>query len=1010
MKKLIFTLAILLSYSCLSAQETAVNLNEDYLFYQGKTLFEQQKYAASTQYFEKYREASANKNSSLNQEAAYYIASNAYELKQKNALSLLQDYLQIYPYSPMRERVAYMIGRTYYEHKNYKEAINWYGQLKNNQLDGDDNMAYLFTKGVSYLALKDYEPARVIFANLYGRKTIYETDALYYYSYSEFCLKNYNKALTGFLELETNSKYAEPSSYHLLQIYDQQGENTKAVEYGQSLLKRFPVSPYNSEAYRILGEASYREKSYKQAIDYLKKYERNEKKVQRSDMYMLGLSYYHTGEFKNAVDHLSKVTTEKDALSQNAYLYIGLSYVKLNDKTNAKMAFQTASKDNFDQATKEEASYNYVLAVYEEAAPFGESITAFERFIADYPKSKHLDDIYSHLVTIYMTEKNYETAYASIQKIKTTNPKIKAAKENALFQLGAAAFLKKEYTKALNYFTLSIAEYTPQSFSAQAFLWRGETYYQLGEYNKARLDLVKFGDQKQKRTQEENLKSYYTLAYSYFEEENFTAALEWYLKFIQLEKSHKNPLFTDVVNRTGDCYFYTREFDTARKYYMQIANSSATFGDYASFQNAFILGIQKKYNEKIVALNTLLSTYPKSDYADDALYEIGRTYVLQEENDKAITSYEKVITLYPKTTLARKAALEIGMLYANKGDMEQAIVAYKTVVNSYPSSEEAKVAIESMQTIYVENNQIKEYLSYRESIEGSTISTMKKSLEDSLNFVAAERLFVKEKYKEATASFKNYLVTFCDKQTLNCILAHYYLGESYYKTDQLEKALTSFERLTKLTGNPYQEEALVRSAEITYGQKDYKKALDYFEQLFDAASSRENKNSARIGILRCSYALNNYDKTILAANNLLEEASTDAFIVREARYCRAKSYLQVNEAKMAMDDLKELSKDLRQEMGAEAKYLLAQQFYNQEQYGSAETEIMDFIERNTPHQYWLARAFVLLADIYIQQNDDFQAKQYLISLEENYPAKDDIKNRIDKRLSGIKEREKQQVY
>ena len=96
-------------------------------------------------------------------------------------------------------------------------------------------------------------------------------------------------------------------------------------------------------------------------------------------MYMLGLSYYHTGEFKNAVDHLSKVTTEKDALSQNAYLYIGLSYVKLNDKTNAKMAFQTASKDNFDQATKEEASYNYVLAVYEEAAPFGESITAFER-------------------------------------------------------------------------------------------------------------------------------------------------------------------------------------------------------------------------------------------------------------------------------------------------------------------------------------------------------------------------------------------------------------------------------------------------------------------------------------------------------------------------------------------------------------------------------------------------------------------------------------------------------
>ena len=165
-----------------------------------------------------------------------------------------------------------------------------------------------------------------------------------------------------------------------------------------------------------------------------------------------------------------------------------------------------------------------------------------------------------------------------------------------------------------------------------------------------------------------------------------------------------------------------------------------------------------------------------------------------------------------------------------------------------------------------------------------------------------------------------------------------------------------------------------------------------------------------MGILRCSYSLNYYDKTILAANTLLEEATTDAPLVREARYCRAKSYIQVNEATMATEDLKELSKDLRQEMGAEAKYLLAEQLYQQEQYGSAETEIMDFIERNTPHQYWLARAFVLLADVYIKQNDDFQAKQYLISLEENYHANDDIKQMIDIRLTGIREREKQQVY
>ena len=103
-----------------------------------------------------------------------------------------------------------------------------------------------------------------------------------------------------------------------------------------------------------------------------------------------------------------------------------------------------------------------------------------------------------------------------------------------------------------------------------------------------------------------------------------------------------------------------------------------------------------------------------------------------------------------------------------------------------------------------------------------------------------------------------------------------------------------------------------------------------------------------------------------------------------------------------MNDFQTLAKDTRTLYGAEAKYLVARQLYDAEEYAAAEKEILDFIEQSTPHAYWLARSFVLLSDIYIATDKKLDARQYLLSLQQNYQADDDIQQMINERLEKLK--------
>jgi hypothetical protein len=69
----------------------------------------------------------------------------------------------------------------------------------------------------------------------------------------------------------------------------------------------------------------------------------------------------------------------------------------------------------------------------------------------------------------------------------------------------------------------------------------------------------------------------------------------------------------------------------------------------------------------------------------------------------------------------------------------------------------------------------------------------------------------------------------------------------------------------------------------------------------------------------------------------------------------------------------------------------------------AEQLVLEYMEVSTPHTYWLARSFVLLSDVYKAMGKNLDARQYLLSLKQNYQADDDIAGMIESRLEELKD-------
>ena len=923
----------------------------------------------------------------------------------------LKEYLQSFPYTTFADEVNFMQGVLQVEKGHYKQGLKILEPIDIHALTRPHQTDYSFYRGYAYLMLQEYQRASIYFGQLAKSDTRYATRGAYYYAYCMYKLQRYDKALPALQTLENNPQYAQTVPYYLTQVYYSTGNYEEAEARAKALLSERPDNLNSSELHRILGEMYFYKQDFARAEEHLSAYQKavaaNKETPVRNDMFMLGTAQYKLGKHAEAVTALKQVKQEQDSISEATCMTMGNAYVQLGQPEQAKLSYQAAAGYKLTPAVTEEAAYNYTLCTYQSSSALGESVRAFNEFLTQYPNSKYEGKVYRLLSDALMQSKNYAAAIQTLDSIPNPSPRMRETKQYLRYQLGADNFLQGKMQQSIDWLTEVIAhQKESDKYTPEAYYVRAEANYRLHNYMACEKDLNAFFARPDARKSENYSIARYLQGYCCFSQKQYDKARNAFSIYIDAALATE-ATYADALNRIGDCYFNARQFQQAITYYSQVANLQASGADYALFQKGYALGLQHKYSEKINVLHDLVKRYPKSDYADDGVYEIARAQLQQDDERSAITTYEQLLATYPHSNLARKASLERAMLFRNLGQNEQAITAYRQTIERYPASEEAYTALDALQALYVETGNVDEYLRYSKNLAKMNMNVT--TAEDSLLYAAAEMQYMQAAYQKASISLSNYLTQYCAGGRY-CTTARYYLADSYYRLGKTSEALAQYAVLAEMNANPYQEEAATRVAEICYDKGDWACALDGFYRMNALASTRENTTVARLGILRCSQQLGRHQAAIDIAEQLLSDTPVSEETKAEALYGRAKAYIAMNQWAKAQPDLKQLAKDVRTAQGAEAKYLLAQSYFEAKEYDTAETQVMEFTQMNTQQQYWLARALVLLSDINRERGEYFQARQYLLVLQQNYVLQgDDIPALIKARMATLDKIEQPKV-
>ncbi|MEM1157800.1 MAG: tetratricopeptide repeat protein [Verrucomicrobiota bacterium] len=830
----------------------------------------------------------------------------------------------------------------------------------------DPKQFQLLQESSSAFTFRQYEKAEQGFQELLSQlKNVnlqFEDESIskiyYMLAMSQIFQKKYDAAIETINHVDFN-RLTLPSIgeelYFWLGVAYLRAENgEKAVEAFSSFIFKYPRSERLDFVRLQLGLSLVQEQKYQEAADYFKKAHPLIKQQNIQDQAkVLELHSLSEIEFYDEALMLVQEFDDNPGIFQEITAFqllvldLGAVLFDLGNYEQALIALQRVwSKEEIvryqnriigELKSQLERMENAPVVDEEKKLIFSERIKKLENALISLEEIPDYNAaVQTRIADSFYELERYEEANLVFQRMIKLLPDSDLAMQAHFKMIQGLTKLERWY-KTIASCNAFLAAYPEEDYKPHVLYIKGECQMRLARYAAASETL--FGIHSAFPDFQEAQRSLFLSAYSLLMDEQFTAAAERYVLFVEKYPDPQSELFEDAHYWHAMTYYYDQKYEKALELFQSLVelNPEGRNAEDAEYRIAHSIYCMKRFEEASVLLVAYLEKYPESINRDEACNLLGDCYFALGEIDEGILAYQKTsnqharyydyayfrigtafkkleqfdqmeqhftefLTLRPGSSRLPEALLELAWLHQVREQPEQAVALYWDSIKQYgnnPESYSIEGLFDSVHKLMRRNDQGDQFVARLQELERHAAETGQTSLQARSLWKQAD-IAARENPEQALELTKKILMVAKPIELSSQGLAD--TGERLRLAGEYEQAHECFR--TILFWYPrslLKERAYASLGLIAVSNGQLEEALDYFNK-FKKHSVNESALTAEV--LMASAEIHaghaNYEQAIHDLEQVLKIKAARGLPWVKALYAMGTYYMEMERHKKAI--------------------------------------------------------------------------------------------------------------